>query len=234
MRTCYEIFEKNQKIESEFAWCLKSTAKLALKTNTSQSTRSVLPRSARKQHGIYLCLFSKQIRFYSDSLGSACSVQSPLGCWYHCYSWIYLRYPLQHSMLPSFYLLFPTLALEWVESVFLKVVKMDLGRFGKPVLIYNTLCLSHPRGELGNSKDGHFWNIKIYKTAKLIHIRTKRCQKYVLYWKRLQIKVLEHSISYVKVSRCICLSPARRELGSYKDGYFRNIKMYKNDTVDSF
>ncbi len=32
------------------------------------------------------------------------------------YSWIYLRYPLQHIMLPSLYLFFPTLALGWVES----------------------------------------------------------------------------------------------------------------------
>ncbi len=34
------------------------------------------------------------------------------------YSWIYLRCPLQHSILPSFYLFFPALALERVEIVF--------------------------------------------------------------------------------------------------------------------
>ncbi len=39
-------------------------------------------------------------------------------------------------MLPSLYLFFPTLALEWVESVFvffLKVVKIELSRFGNSV-----------------------------------------------------------------------------------------------------
>ncbi len=41
------------------------------------------------------------------------------------------------------------------------------------------------------------------------------------------------SILCEKVSGCICLSPAKGELGCSKDGHFRNIKMYKNGKDDS-
>ncbi len=38
---------------------------------------------------------------------------------------IYLRYPLQHSMLPALYLFFPTFALEGVEIVFCVFLKSN-------------------------------------------------------------------------------------------------------------
>ncbi len=43
--------------------------------------------------------------------------------------------------------------------------------------------------------------------GKLIHFRAQRCQKYALYRKMLQMKVVQNSISYKKLSGRICLSP---------------------------
>ncbi len=74
---------------------------------------------------------------------------------------------------------------------------------------------------------------KCTKMAKLIHFRTESYQKYTLNRKRIQIKIPEHSISYEKVSGCICLAPAGGEVGRFKDSHFRNKKMYKNDKFDS-
>ncbi len=43
---------------------------------------------------------------------------------------------------------------------------------------------------------------------KWIHFRAERCQKYVLYQKMLEIKIVEHLISYKKVSGAyISISP---------------------------
>ncbi len=75
--------------------------------------------------------------------------------------------------------------------------------------------------------------LKYTKMAKLNHIRAEQCQKYVLYRRRPQIKVLENSISYKNISMRICLSPTREELGASKEGHFRNKKMYKNGKVAS-
>ncbi len=80
------------------------------------------------------------------------------------------------------------------------------------------LCLSPPTpwGEVGSFKDCHFQNIKCKKKAKWIHFRTRCYQKYALYQKPLQIKVVQDSISYKKVCECICPSPPRVELGGFK------------------
>ncbi len=62
----------------------------------------------------------------------------------------------------------------------------------------------------------------------------ERCQKYALFQKLFQIKVVKHSIPYQKVSGRICVSPPEGELGASKDWHFRNIAMYKNSQVNLF
>ncbi len=64
--------------------------------------------------------------------------------------------------------------------------------------------------------------------AKLIHFRNKCRQKYALYRKRLQIKVLEHSISYEKVSGRICPSTIRGKVEAPKMVIFEIRKCTKN------
>ncbi len=49
------------------------------------------------------------------------------------------------------------------------------------------------------------------------HFGAGRCQKYALYPKKIQIKVVKHWILYKKVSGRIRLSPSRMELGGFKD-----------------
>ncbi len=88
-----------------------------------------------------------------------------------------------------------------------------------------------PQRELGAPKITIFKILKCTKTANLIHIKAEWCQKYLLYGKRLQIKVLEHSIFFEKADGRI--RPAKGELGGSKDSHFRNIKMYKNGKIDS-
>ncbi len=48
-------------------------------------------------------------------------------------------------------------------------------------------------------------------------IRAQWCGKYELYPKMFEIKVVEHKISYKKVSRSICLSPPGVELGNSEE-----------------
>ncbi len=86
-----------------------------------------------------------------------------------------------------------------------------------------------PRG----SKDAVFEILNCTKTAMLIRIRAEWCQKYVLYRKRRQIKILEHSILYEKVSGRICLSPPRGKLGAPKMTIFGILKCTKNSKFDS-
>ncbi len=62
------------------------------------------------------------------------------------------------------------------------------------------------RGELGAPKIAIFKILKCTKVAKQIPFRTRRCQKYAEYQKTLQISV-QYSISYIKVSGLIYLSP---------------------------
>ncbi len=64
--------------------------------------------------------------------------------------------------------------------------------------------------------------------ANYIHFRTEHCEKYALYEKTLQIKVVEHWSLYKKVSGLICLSPPKVELGNSKDYHLWNIIMYQN------
>ncbi len=70
---------------------------------------------------------------------------------------------------------------------------------------------------------------------KYIQFGAKRCQKYELYEKLLEIKVVEHWIPYTKVRGSTCLSrfPPRVELGGFKDCYISNIILYWNGKVDS-
>ncbi len=52
-----------------------------------------------------------------------------------------------------------------------------------------------------------------------IYFRAQHCQKYALYQKMLQIKVLHNSISYKKLIERIYLSPLGMELRGSKDFY---------------
>ncbi len=72
-----------------------------------------------------------------------------------------------------------------------------------------------------------FCNIK---TNTSIHFRAEGCQKYWLYQKMIQIKVVENSISCKKLTGRVCLSPPppRVELWGSKDWLVSNILMYWN------
>ncbi len=65
------------------------------------------------------------------------------------------------------------------------------------------ICLSPTGEELGAPKTDIFEILKCMKTAKQINFRTRCCQKYALYQKGLQIKVVRNTILYKKVRGCI-------------------------------
>ncbi len=69
--------------------------------------------------------------------------------------------------------------------------------------------------------------------AKYFHFGSRHCQKYVLYPKMLQIKVVEHWILYKKICRLLRLSPSEMVLGAPKIHIFWNILMFKKRKVDS-
>ncbi len=104
-----------------------------------------------------------------------------------------------------------------IKKTFKKVVQDSIS-YKK---VSGRLCLS--RGKLGSLKIATFKILKCTKMAKKIHFRTSRCQKYALYQKRLQIKVVPNSISYKKVSVCMCLISPRSGAGGPKNCQFQYI-----------
>ncbi len=60
-------------------------------------------------------------------------------------------------------------------------------------------------------------NIKCAETENYIHFWVEHCQKYGLFQKKLQIKVIWHLILDKKVFKGICLSSSGMEQGASKD-----------------
>ncbi len=85
------------------------------------------------------------------------------------------------------------------------------------LLLWNQFCAKKLKsayvylpleGSQGAPKMAIFEIRKCTKTTKFINFRAEQCQKYALYWKRIQIKVPAHSLACEKVSEPICLSPS--------------------------
>ncbi len=78
-----------------------------------------------------------------------------------------------------------------------------------------------PRGgeEPGDSKDFHFQNIQINKNSKIDSLYDSTAPEIRNTSKNLQIKVVQNSILYKKVTGCIRLSPTGVELEGFKDCY---------------
>ncbi len=70
------------------------------------------------------------------------------------------------------------------------------------------VSISHQRGARGFER---------LLCLKYKNVLKRRCQKYRLYEKKSEVKVVENSIPYKKLSRHTCLSPHRMELGGSKD-----------------
>ncbi len=89
---------------------------------------------------------------------------------------------------------------------------------------------NHPRAQ-GVYKLGCIFNIlHCSEMENQIQFGSRCCQKYELYEKTLEIKIVEHWIPYTKVSERTCLSPPGVELRSSTDWY---VTLYWNGKVDS-
>ncbi len=71
--------------------------------------------------------------------------------------------------------------------------------------------------ELGGSKDDTVYILNCTETENCIHFWAERCQKYAIFRKKLQIKVLWHQILDKNVRKGICLSSPWSELGTSED-----------------
>ncbi len=76
-----------------------------------------------------------------------------------------------------------------------------------------------PGVELGGLKDNIAEILNCTEMENCILFWAECCRKYVLFQKKVQIKVFRHRILYATVRKGICLSPPVVELGGSKDGY---------------
>ncbi len=62
----------------------------------------------------------------------------------------------------------------------------------------------------------------MYSNRKVVHCMAERWEKYQLYKKMFQIKIVQNLISCKKLSKSVSLSTLRVKLGASKIGYFWN------------
>ncbi len=87
--------------------------------------------------------------------------------------------------------------------------------------------------ELGASKIHTVEILHFTKAANYIQFIAQRCQKYASHLKKLQMKVVQNRISYIKVPACICLSPSGADLGVRKIHILEKFTLYRNGKLYS-
>ncbi len=102
--------------------------------------------------------------------------------------------------------------------------------------VWERYVLPPPPAELWLLKDWYGWNIILYWNCKLHSFRAERYQKYTLFERKLQMKVVENWICTRSLRACMFLSPRppQVELWPSEDWCGWNIILYWKRKLHSF